>query len=392
MQLSRILKSEIWVPLLRSPKREYSRGSVCIFISLIAFTMSAATIQKSDFGKTSDGAAVALYTLKNSKGMEARIITYGGAIVSLKTPDRTGAMGDVVLGYDNLAGYTGGKAFFGALVGRYANRIAKGQFAIDGATYNVPKNDGENALHGGLRGFDKRVWTAREMPGGALQLTYVSKDGEEGYPGTLTATVTYTLTDENTLRIHYAAVTDKPTVLNLTNHSYFNLKGDGDILGHMVTLNADKFTPVDAGLIPTGELRLVEGTPFDFRHPRTPGERIGQADQQLKLGKGYDHNWILNRTGVANGALSLAARVAEPGVSGRVMEIYTDQPGVQFYTGNFLDGTEKGKGGKVYNVHAGFCFETQHYPDSPNKAAFPSAVLRPGQKYDTTTEFRFSAK
>jgi aldose 1-epimerase len=339
-----------------------------------------------------DGADIALYTLTNSKGMEAKIITYGGAIVSLKTPDRTGAMGDVVLGYDNLAGYTGGKAFFGALVGRYANRIARGQFVLDGKTYNVPKNDGDNALHGGIRGFDKRVWTAKEMPGGALQLTYLSKDGEEGYPGNLTATVTYTLTDDNRLRIHYSAVTDKPTVLNLTNHSYFNLKGDGDILGHIVTLNADAFTPVDAGLIPTGELRSVDGTPFDFRNGRTPGERIGQADEQLKLGKGYDHNWILNRAGVASGALSLAARVAEPGMSGRIMEIYTNQPGIQFYTGNFLDGTEKGKAGKVYDQHAGFCFETQHFPDSPNHPKFPTSVLKPGQKYDTTTEFRFSAK
>lgn len=361
-------------------------------ISVLAIAMPAATIQKSDFGKTPDGTAVALYTLTNSKGMEARIITYGGAIVSLKTPDRKGVMGDVVLGYDNLAGYTGGKSFFGALVGRYANRIGHGQFVIDGKTYSVPKNDGENALHGGLRGFDKRVWTAREAPGGALELTYVSKDGEEGYPGTLTATVTYTLTDDNRFRIHYAAVTDKPTVLNLTNHSYFNLKGDGDILGHLVTLNADRYTPVDPGLIPTGELRPVEGTAFDFRHPRTPGERIGQPDEQLKLGKGYDHNWILNRTGVAASALSLAARVEESGVTGRVMEIYTDQPGIQFYTGNFLDGTEKGKGGKVYNLRSAFCFETQHYPDSPNKPSFPSTVLRPGQKYDTTTEFRFSSK
>ena len=227
------------------------------FISLSALAMSAATIQKSDFGKTSDGTPVSLFTLTNSKGMEARIITYGGAIVSLKTPDRTGAMGDVVLGYDNLAGYTGGKAFFGALVGRYANRIAHGQFAIDGQTWNVPKNDGENALHGGIRGFDKRVWTARALPDGALELTYVSKDGEEGYPGTLTAVVTYTVTDGNTLRIHYAATTDKPTVVNLTNHSYFNLKGKGDILGHLVTLNADRYTPVDAGLIPTGGTEVL---------------------------------------------------------------------------------------------------------------------------------------
>lgn len=367
------------------------KPATLVLLALAALNMPAATIQKSDFGKTPDGTPVALFTLTNGKGMEARIITYGGALVSLKTPDRKGALADVVLGYDNLAGYTGGKAFFGALVGRYANRLARGQFTIDGRKYQVPVNDGVNSLHGGLRGFDKRVWTARQLPGGALELTWVSKDGEEGYPGTLTATVTYTLTDDNRLRIHYAAVTDKPTVLNLTNHSYFNLKGDGDILGHIVTLNADRYTPVDAGLIPTGELRAVAGTPFDFRAPHTPGERIGQPDEQLKLGKGYDHNWVLNRAGLAAGALGLAVRVKEP-VSGRVMEIYTDQPGVQFYTGNFLDGTEKGKGGKVYNFRGGFCFETQHFPDSPNHPAFPSTLLRPGEKFSATTEFRFSAE
>ena len=359
-----------------------------LLIVLSALGMHATTLQKSDFGKTSDGTAVALFTLSNAKGMEAKITTYGGAIVSLKTPDRTGKLGDVVLGYDNLAGYTGGKSYFGALVGRYANRIAHAKFTLDGKTFTVPKNDGENSLHGGTGGFDKRVWTARELPGGALELTYISKDGEEGYPGKLTATVTYTLTDDNTLRIHYSAITDKPTVVNLTNHSYFNLKGSGDILGHVVTLNADRYTPVDAGLIPTGELRLVDGTAFDFRRGHTPGERIGQADEQLKLGHGYDHNWILNRTAPG---LSLAARVEETGVTGRVMEIYTDQPAIQFYTGNFLNGTEKGKG-TVYELHSGFCFETQHYPDSPNHPAFPSTVLKPGEKYDTTTEFRFSAK
>ncbi len=349
----------------------------------------AATIHKSDFGELADGTAVALFTLSNGKGMEASITTWGGALVSLKTPDRTGKMGDVVLSYDNAAEYEKGKAYFGALIGRYGNRIGHAQFTLDGKTYHLAKNDGDNSLHGGTRGFDKHVWTARELPGGALELQLVSKDGDQGYPGTLTATVTYTLTDNNVLRIRYQATTDKPTVVNLTNHSYFNLKGDGDILGHLVMLNADKYTPVDSGLIPTGELKPVDGTPFDFRRPRTPGERINQPDEQLKLGHGYDHNWVLNREGPG---LSLAARIEEPGVSGRVMEIYTDQPGIQFYTGNFLDGTEKGKGGKVYQHRAGFCFETQHFPDSPNKPSFPSTALRPGQKYDTTTEFRFSAK
>ena len=367
--------------------------------TIITFAMPAATLQKSDFGKTADGVSVALYTLKNSKGMEARIITYGGAIVSLKTPDRTGAMGDIVLGYDTLADYLAGKSLHLSALScrRYANRIAHGKFTLRRYAEKptaVPVNNGENAqMHGGIRGFDKRVWTARELPGGALELTYKSKDGEEGYPGNLTATVTYTLTDDNHLRLHYVAVTDKPTVLNLTNHSYFNLKGagEGDILGHLVTLNADQFLPVDAGLIPTGILHLVDGTPFDFRKPRTPGERIAQPDQQLKLGNGYDHNWVLNRPQANPGTLSLAARVVET-VSGRVMEIYTSQPGIQFYTGNFLDGSDKGKGGKIYNQHAGFCFETQHYPDSPNQPKFPSTELKPGQKYDTITEWRFSAK
>jgi aldose 1-epimerase len=357
-------------------------------IALFAVAGAAATIQRSDFGKTADGSVVDLYTLRNATGVEARIITWGGTVVSLKTPDRTGTVGDIVLGYDNLAGYTGGGSFFGALVGRYANRIAKGQFKLDGKTYKVPVNNGENALHGGIRGFDKRVWKARTLPGGALELTYLSKDGEEGYPGNLTATVVYTLTDDNHLRIQYAATTDMPTVINLTNHSYFNLKGSGDILGHLVTLNADRYTPVDGGLIPTGELRSVEGTPFDFRKARTPGERINLPDQQLKVGNGYDHNWVLNRQGTG---LILAARIEETS-TGRVMEVFTDQPGIQFYTGNFLDGKEKGKGGTVYNQHAAFCFETQHYPDSPNHAAFPSTTLRPGQKYSTTTEFRFSTK
>lgn len=360
------------------------------FLPLLALgvVLYAATVRRTDFGKLADGTAVALFTLSNSKGMEAAIATYGGAIVSLKTPDRTGRMGDVVLGYDHLAEYINGRAFFGALVGRYANRIGHAQFTIDGQTYNIPKNDGENSLHGGTRGFDKHVWRARQLSGGAVELTYVSKDGEEGYPGTLTAVVTYTLTDDNVLRIRYTATTDKPTVVNLTNHSYFNLRGGGDILGHLITINADRFTPVDSGLIPTGELKPVDGTPFDFRKARTPGERIGQADEQLKLGKGYDHNWVLNRK---DAGLSLAARIEEPGVSGRIMEIYTDQPGLQFYTGNFLDGSEKGKG-KTYAFRSGFCFETQHFPDSPNRPSFPSTVLRPGQKYDTTTEFRFSAK
>ena len=349
----------------------------------------ATTVKKSDFGKLPDGTAVSLYTLTNAKGMEARIITRGGVLVSLKTPDRKGALGDVVLGHDTLPEYVADKGtYFGALIGRYANRIGHAAFSLNGTQYKLPKNDGENSLHGGTLGFDKRVWTAKEVPGGGLELTYLSKDGEEGYPGNLTAVVTYKLTDDNRLQIHYTATTDKPTIVNLTNHSYWNLKGEGDILGHLVMLNADRYTPIDAGLIPTGELAPVAGTPFDFRKPTTPGAGINKSDPQLKLGHGYDHNWVLNRTGKG---LELAARVEEP-TSGRVMEVYTDQPGIQFYTGNFLNGSVKGKGGKPANLHAAFCFETQHFPDSPNKPSFPSAVLKPGDKYDTTTEFRFSVK
>jgi aldose 1-epimerase len=350
---------------------------------------AATTVRRSDFGKMPDGRAVSLYTLTNGKGVEARIMTYGGILVSLRTPDRKGALGDVVLGHDSLSGYLSDPpmTFFGALIGRYANRIGHAQFTLEGTTYKLIKNNGENSLHGGPDGFDKRVWTAREVPDG-VELTYLSKDGEENYPGNLKAVVTYRLTEDNRLQIHYTATTDKPTIVNLTNHSYWNLKGEGDILGHLVTLNADKFTPVDANLIPTGELKPVEGTPFDFRKAATPGARIGQADPQLKLGNGYDHNWVLNRTG---SGLSLAGRVEETS-TGRVMEVYTDQPGIQFYTGNFLDGKAKGKGGRVAAQHSALCLETQHFPDTPNKPSFPSAELKPGEKYDTTTEFRFSAK
>ncbi|HVW86029.1 MAG TPA: aldose epimerase family protein [Bryobacteraceae bacterium] len=363
-------------------------GTAALFAMTTISLNAATTVKKSDFGKMPDGAAISLYTLTNSKGMEARIMTYGGILVSLKAPDRKGAMVDVVLGHDSLAEYVADhKTYFGALIGRYANRIGHAQFKLDGVVYKLPKNDGENSLHGGTRGFDKHVWSGREVPDG-VELTYVSKDGEEGYPGNLKAVVTYRLLDDNRLQIHYAATTDKDTVINLSNHSYWNLKGSGDILGNLVTLNADRFTPIDAGLIPTGELRSVANTVFDFRKATAPGARINQNDPQLKLGKGYDHNWVLNRSGAG---LQLAARVEEPS-SGRVMEVYTDQPGIQFYTGNFLDGTVKGKGGKVAAFRSALCLETQHFPDSPNKPSFPSAELKPGQKYDTTTEFRFSAK
>ena len=356
-----------------------------------AFSVQAATkVSHADFGKMPDGTAIQIYTLTNKHGLEAKIITYGGAVVSLKTPDKTGAMGDIVQGFDSMAGYLQNEPYFGALIGRYGNRIGHAKFTLDGKEYSLSKNDRENTLHGGAQGFDKRVWTARELPDGGLELTYLSKDGEEGFPGNLKAVVVYHLTDANELKIEYTATTDKDTVVNLTNHSYFNLKGagNGDILGHLMMLNADQFTPVDAGLIPTGELRAVAGTPFDFKKPTAIGSRIEQNDEQLKLGKGYDHNWVLNRSG---SGLSLAARVEEP-TTGRVMEVLTAEPAIQFYTGNFLDGTLKGMDGKVYGHRAAFCLETQHYPDSPNKPAFPSTELKPGQTYHTTTVYRFSVK
>jgi len=356
-------------------------------------TRGITTMKKQLFGKTAAGVEVDLYTLANGNGVEAAITTYGGIVVSLKTPDRAGLSSDVVLGFDSLDGYLKGHPYFGALIGRYGNRIAKGRFKLNGVEYKLAVNNGENHLHGGIQGFDKAVWTARDVStpeAASLELTYLSKDCEEGYPGNLSVTVTYTLTAKNDFKIDYLAATDKDTVVNLTNHSYFNLagQGQGEILGHEVTINAGRFLPVDAGLIPTGERKAVQGTPFDFTRPMTIGARIHQDDEQLKRGKGYDHCYVLNGSG---GALALAARVHEP-KSGRVMEVLTTEPALQLYTGNFLDGTLTGKGGKVYQFRYGFCMETQHYPDSPNQPDFPSVVLKPGAKYQTTTVYRFSAE
>jgi aldose 1-epimerase len=350
------------------------------------------SLKKTAFGKMPDGQQIDLYVLTNKNGIEVAIANYGGVVVSVKAPDRKGKLADIVLGYDSLDGYLSDKAYFGALVGRYANRIAHGEFKLDGVTYKLAKNNGENSLHGGIRGFSKVVWEAKEVSskdGPSLQLNYLSKDGEEGYPGNLRVQVVYTLSDANELKIDYSATTDRKTVLNLTNHSYFNLagQGTGDILGHELVIKADRFTPVDSGLIPTGELRPVAGTPFDFRSKTPIGSRINQDDEQLKLGKGYDHNWVLAGTGT----LSLAARAVEPN-SGRVLEVWTTEPGVQFYTGNFLDGTAHGKGGVSYGFRTGFCLETQHFPDSPNHPEFPSTVLRPGQKFHSVTVFKFSAE
>jgi len=349
-------------------------------------------VKKQDFGKMPDGTPVELYTLSNAHGMQAGIMTYGGTIVSLTAPDRAGKYADIVLGMDDLQGYLKGVPFFGALIGRYGNRIANGQFKLDGKICTLPKNDGNNTLHGGPEGFDKRVWKAKTAAAAdaALELTYTSKDGEMGFPGALSATVVYTLTANNELKIEYTARTDKNTVVNLTNHSYFNLAGagEGDNLQHQVTINSDRFTPVDKGLIPTGELRPVKGTPFDFTHPTAIGARIGQSDEQLQFGKGYDHNWVLNKD-VAG--LTKAAEVYEP-KTGRVMEVWTTEPGLQFYTGNFLDGTIHGKGGKVYPFRGALCMETQHFPDSPNKPAFPTTELKPGATYRSATVYKFSAR
>ena len=358
-----------------------------------AFVTQAKTpFKKEAFGKLADGRAVDIYTLTNRNGVEVRITNYGAAVVSLKVPDRDGKFQDVVLGYDSLDGYLANAPYIGVVVGRYANRIAKGRFSLNGVEYKLAVNNGENHLHGGIVGFDKVLWNpspAKAMNRSALRLSYVSADGEEGYPGKLSASVVYTLTNLNELRVDYSATTSKDTVVNLTQHSYFNLagQGNGDILDHQLMINADSFTPIDAGSIPTGEIRKVKGTPFDFTTPMRIGERINNSDEQLGFGKGYDHNFVLNGK---NGTLRRAARASDP-ASGRVMEVWTTEPGVQLYTGNFLDG-KIGKDGKAYNFRTGFCLETQHFPDSPNQPKFPTTVLRRGARYGTTTVFKFSVQ
>ena len=366
----------------------FRRHCAAVILFAAAIHMNAATkIVQADFGRIHE-TPIRIYTLTNQKGIEVRIMNYGGIVVSIKTPDRNGTMADIVLGFDSLAGYTANPSpFFGALVGRYANRIAHARFTLDGVQYKLEDNDHGNTLHGGTHGLDKAVWAPRQLPDGGLELTVTSKDGDEGFPGNLKVTVVYHLTDANELKIDYSATTDKDTVVNLTNHSYFNLKGEGqgDILSHRISINADRFTPVDAGLIPLGDLRPVNGTPFDFRKPAVIGAHIEDNDEQLKLGHGYDHNWVLNKKG---NELSLAARVEEPS-SGRVLEVLTTQPGLQFYTGNFLDGTIHGKGGKAYQRRYGFCLETQHFPDSPNQPKFPTTELKPGEEFHNTTIFRF---
>jgi len=356
------------------------------------------TITKADFGKTPDGQSVEIYTLHNSKGAEARIMTYGGIVQSLCVPDKTGKLTDVVLGFDTLAGYTSasylkGCPYFGALIGRYGNRIGGAKFTLEGQAYTLATNNNGNSLHGGLKGFDKVVWTARPsvgVHGPQLVLAYVSKDGEEGFPGNLEVTAIYTLTENNALELEFTAKTDKPTVANLTHHSYFNLsgQGNGDILGDLVYINSAQTTPVDSGLITTGAFADVAGTPFDFRKPTAIGARINDPNTILQYGPGYDHNWVINKP---FGQLGLMARVVDPN-SGIVMEVSSDEPGLQFYAGNFLDGTLIGKGGKVYQRRSGFCMEPQHYPDSPNKPNFPTTELKPGETYHNTIIYKFSVE
>ena len=361
-------------------------------------SISKSAITEEPFGRMPDGTPVKIYTLRNGKGMEARIMTYGGIVQSLKVPDKNGKLGDVVFGFDNLDGYVNDTyvkncPYFGALIGRYGNRIANGKFTLDNQEYTVPTNDGPNCLHGGPAGFDKRVWKVISSDvgprGPRLELGYLSKDGEEGFPGNLDVRATYTLTEDNALRLHFKATTDKDTVCNLTHHSYFNLGGSGDVLGYLVYINADKFTPVNSTLIPTGELKPVAGTPFDFRTLTAIGARINDTnDEQIVFARGYDDNWVLNHP---SGKLGLAARVSDP-VSGRVLTVYTTAPGMQFYTGNFLNGSLIGKGGQIYRYRGAFAMEPQDYPDSPNHPNFPSAELKPGQTYKSTMIYKFSAE
>ncbi len=348
------------------------------------------SVQKRTYGSLTDGKAVDEYTLTNANGLEVKFITYGGIITSLRVPDRNGKLGDVVLGYSDLSNYETRNFYFGSTVGRYGNRIANAGFSLNGETYSLAANNGPNSLHGGLKGFDKQVWGVKVIEGGdaAVELTYLSIDGEEGFPGNLSVTMTYTLTQDNAIRIDYKATTDKSTVVNLTNHSYFNLAGNGAgaIYDHVLQINADRFTPVDVNMIPTGEFASVAGTPLDFRVPKRIGDGLRSGHPQMVMGRGYDHNWVLNRQG--NTLLELAARAYDAS-SGRSLEVWTTEPGVQFYTGNFLDATMVGSSGGMYRQGDGLCLETQHYPDSPNQPDFPTTELKPGETYQTSTVYKF---
>jgi aldose 1-epimerase len=373
-----------------------SAAILILALALLSFTSSAvekSMIEKTPFGKLPDGREVFLYTLTNASGCKVGIINYGAIVRSIVVPDKDGKFQDVVLGYDSLQGYIQDKSYFGAIVGRYGNRIARGRFRLDGKEYQLTINDGENHLHGGKKGFFKAYWDATIVDDTlqpSLALTLTSPDGDEGYPGTVTVTVTYTLTSTDELRIDYKGTTDKETILNPTHHSYFNLSGDlnNTILDELLTIEADSITPVDRELIPTGAIIPVAGTPMDFRTPKTIGSRINESYEQLLFGRGYDHNWVLRDY---SGKVRRAAEVYDPR-SGRLMTVFTDQPGLQFYSGNFLDGTIKGKDGVVYKHRSGLCLEAQHFPDSPNKPNFPSVVLKPGEVYHQTTIYQFSTK
>ena len=373
--------------------------AVVVLASLFARSGSASPstskqgIKKESFGTLPDGTPVDIYTMTNAKGMEIRATNYGGIVVSLRVPDKKGNLDDIALGFDDLKGYLASSPYFGAIIGRYGNRIANGKFTVDGKEYTLAKNNGPNTLHGGLKGFDKVVWNAEPFQnhdGVGIILTYTSKDGEEGFPGNLKAKVTYTLTDNNEWIIDYDASTDKATPINLTQHTYFNLAGEGkgDVLAHILKLNASRFTPVNQTLIPTGEFRPVKGTPMDFTQPTPIGGRINADDEQVRFGRGYDHNFVVDGKGSDP---VLAARVKEP-ASGRVLEVFTTEPGVQFYSGNFLDGTITGKNGHVYKQRYAFCLETQHFPDSPNHPEFPTTILRPGRTYHSRTSYKMSTE
>lgn len=361
-----------------------------VYSILLGMTQAKTKIGQTHFGISKDGENIGLYTLSNACGAQLKITTFGGRIVSLKMPDKNGNFDDVVLGYDNLSDYLDDITFFGALIGRYGNRIAKGKFSLAQKDYTLAKNNGENHLHGGIKGFHKVIWTAKIIGNENaehLELNYLSRNGEEGYPGNLSVRVVYSLSENNDLKIEYSAETDQDTVINLTNHAYFNLAGSGTILNHQLQINADKYTPTDHTLIPTGELQNVKNTPFDFISPTAIGERINQMNEQLEYGNGYDHNWVLNKT---ENEFSLAATVFEP-ESGRTLEIFTTEPGIQFYAGNYLENV-KGKDGKIYQKNEGFCLETQHFPDSPNHKHFPIVILRKGEPYSTVTVYKFSSK
>jgi aldose 1-epimerase len=380
---------------MKPPRNFLNLGlALLLTITSVVLTNAQSTVTKDPFGKTAVGEKVDIYTLRNANGIEAQITNYGGIVVSLKVPDRHQRFDDVILGFGDLDKYlTKNDPYMGAIIGRYGNRIAEGRFTLNGVEYKLAVNNGENHLHGGIKGFDKVVWTGRSLrtaAGPAVALTYLSKNGEEGYPGNLRVRVVYTLTNKNELKIDYSATTDKDTVINLTNHSYFNLlgEGNGDILNHLIQINGDRFLPTDAGSIPTGELKSTTGTPFDFLKATRIGARINDDDEQLKFGNGYDHTWVINGR---PGTLRLAATAYEP-FTNRVLEVWTTEPGMQFYTGNFLEGSVTGKSGRPYERRTGFCFETQHYPDSPNQPKFPTTTLKRGATYRSTTIYKFGLK